>query len=234
VTERTKIIYIVDPNNPLGTCCTEAEIAVIAQIARSVGAYLIHDCTYRDFAYTHHLAAIRYPERTITVWSFSKWLGFAGLRIGSIVGHGDLMERLAASPPNNLGSSILAQRGAIAGLKIKDDWFPDVLAAQRANQERVRRAAEAIPGLRLPVFPSNGNFLVIECDRAGVRPEAICAVMAKHKIQIRHGGYHTKAFGDRFIKVSVTVPVEWVEEFCAVLPQAVEQARGMNEAVQLF
>jgi hypothetical protein len=76
--------------------------------------------------------------------------------------------------------------------------------------------------------------VVIECDRAGVRPEAICAVMAKHKIQIRHGGYHTKAFGDRFIKVSVTVPVEWVEEFCSVLPQAVEQARGMNEAVQLF
>lgn len=234
VTSRTKIIYIVDPNNPLGTCCTKAEISEIVDIARSVGAYLIHDCTYRDFAYSHHLAAMLYPEKTITVWSFSKWLGLAGLRIGSLIGHPDVMERLASAPPNNLGSNILAQRGAIAGLKIKASWFPEVLAAQRKSQDIVRAAAEKISGFRLPVFPSNGNFLVIECDKAGIRPEALCQVFARHNIQIRHGGYHTKAFGDRFIKVSVTVPQEWVEEFCALLPQAAEEARGMNEVPQLF
>ena len=142
VDERTRIIYIVDPNNPLGTCCSADEIREIADIARSVGACLIHDCTYRDFAFDHRLAAHHYPERTITVWSFSKWLGFAGLRVGALVGPGDLMERFASAPPNNLGSNILAQRGAIAGLKIKSQWFPEVLAGQRANQALVRAAVE--------------------------------------------------------------------------------------------
>jgi aspartate/methionine/tyrosine aminotransferase len=234
VNERTRIIYIVDPNNPLGTACTGEEIRAIADIARSVGAYLVHDCTYRDFAYDHHLAARHYPERTITVWSFSKWLGFAGLRLGAVVGPGDLMERLAAAPPNNLGSSILAQRGAIAGLKVKPAWFPQVLASQRENQALVRVAVDAIPGLRLPVFPSNGNFLVIECDRTGVKPEALCAIMARHDVQIRHGGYHTKTFGSRFIKVSVSVPREWVDEFCALLPGAVAEAQAMTEAAEVF
>lgn len=234
VTPKTKVIYIVDPNNPLGTTCTEDEIRAIATIAREAGAYLVHDCTYRDFAYAHTLAARFYPERTITVWSFSKWLGFAGLRIGALIANSDLIERLASAPPNNLGSSILAQRGAIAGLRVKSEWFPGVLASQRRNQELVKAAAEAIPGLRLPVFPSHGNFLIIECDKAGVRPEAICAMLAKHNILVRQGSYHTKAFGDRFIKVSVSVPQEWVEEFCARLPAAVEEARGMNEAVQLY
>lgn len=234
VTERTKIIYVVDPNNPLGTAFTSEEIAEIADIARSHGAYLIHDCTYRDFAYEHHLAARYYPERTITVWSFSKWLGLAGLRIGALITHPDLAEQLASAPPNNLGSNIVAQRAAIVGLKIKDQWFPGVLSTQRANQERIREAAEAIPGLRLPVFPSNGNFLIIECGDAGVRPEAICSVLARHKILVRQGAYHTKAFGDRFIKVSTTVPREWVEEFCELLPHAVEQARGMNQTEALY
>lgn len=234
VTEKTKIIYIVDPNNPLGTCCTAAEIEAIADTARSVGAYLIQDCTYRDFAYEHHLAAHRYPERTVTVWSFSKWLGFAGLRIGSLTGDPDLIERLASAPPNNMGSNILAQRGAIAGLKVKAEWFPSVLAAQRANQEKVREAAAAIPGFRLPVFPSNGNFLVVECQEAGVRPEAVCAVLARDKILARQGAYHTKTFGDRFIKVSTTVPTEWADALCERLPAAVEEARGMNEAVLLY
>lgn len=234
VTGRTRIIYVVDPNNPLGTSCTEEEIAAIGEIARSVGAYLIHDCTYRDFAFDHHLVAHHYPERTITVWSFSKWLGFAGLRVGAIVGPGDVMERLAGAPPNNLGSSILAQRGAVAGLKIKAQWFPEVLTAQRANQALVHDAVQAIRGLRVPVYPSNGNFLIIECERAGVRPEALCAIMARNNIQIRHGGYHTKAFGARFIKVSVTVPREWVEAFCAVLPGAVSEAQAMKEVAEVF
>ncbi|MGE8941130.1 pyridoxal phosphate-dependent aminotransferase [Leptospira interrogans] len=234
VTPKTKVIYIVDPNNPLGTVCTKDEIIAITDIARKAGAYLIHDCTYRDFAYDHTLAAAYYPERTITVWSFSKWLGFAGLRVGAIIANPELMGQLTNAPPNNLGSNVVAQRGAIAGLEVKQKWFPGVLESQRRNQAMVRDAALSIPGLEMPVFPSNGNFLVIETEKAGVRPEAICAVMAKHNILVRQGSYHTKAFGDRFIKVSVSVPENWVEEFCALLPQAVEEARGINEPLQLF
>jgi aspartate/methionine/tyrosine aminotransferase len=234
VTEKTKIIYLVDPNNPLGTVCRAEEIKAIVDIARSSGAYLIHDCTYRDFAYEHHLAAALYPERTITAWSFSKWLGLAGMRVGALVANPDIMERLATSPPNNLGSSIVAQRGAVAGLKIKQDWFPGIVASQRAHQEMVRDAVEKIDGFRVPVFPSNGNFLIVECEQAGVRPEAICVAMAKAGILVRQGSYHTKTFGDRFIKVSVSVPLQWVEQFCEAFPGAVEEARKTNEAVELF
>lgn len=234
VTERTKVIYFVDPNNPLGCAATEEEIRAIAEVAREAGCWLIQDCTYRDFAHSHTLAARFYPERTITVWSFSKWLGFAGLRVGALIAAPETIEMLADNPPNILGSSIVAQRGAIAGLKVKKEWFPGVLAELRTNQEMVHKAVDAIPGLSVPVYPSNGNFLVIECKDAGVRPEAICAVMDRHNIMIRHGRYHTQAFGDQFIKVSVSVPTVWVEEFCALLAQAVQEARGMNDDVKLF
>ncbi len=234
ITPKTRIIYIVDPNNPLGTVCSPDEIQAIASIAREAGAYLLHDCTYRDFAYSHTLAAKFYPERTITIWSFSKWLGFAGLRIGAIVATPELMERLAQATPNNLGSSIVAQRGAIAGLSVRDEWFPKILDAQRENQALVKAAISQLPGFEMPVYPSNGNFLVIECCKAGIRPEALCAIFARHNILVRQGSYHTKAFGDRFIKVSVSVPRVWVEEFCELLPRAAEEARGMNEPVTLY
>ena len=234
VSDKTKIIYLVDPNNPLGSCCSEEEIEQIAEIARSVDAYLIHDCTYRDFAYEHHLAAKLYPEKTITIWSFSKWLGFAGLRIGTIAASPDIAERLAKAPPNNLGSNIVSQRGAIAGLKTKAEWFPHVLEETRANLELVRDAAEAIPGFKVPVYPSNGNFLVLECVSAGVRPEAVCAILNKQNVLVRHGAYHTKTFGDRFIKVSASVPREWVLEFCELLPGAVEEAHNVSEDIKLF
>lgn len=234
VDAKTSVIYLVDPNNPLGTACTSAEIVAIADIARSAGAILIHDCTYRDFARSHHLAAHHYPEGTVTVWSFSKWLGLAGLRVGALVAAPEVIERLADAPPNILGSNILAQRAAIAGLAVKQEWFPDVLATLRANQQAVKDACDGIEGLDLPVWPSDGNFVIIECREAGVTPEALCAVLARDNIMIRQGSYHTQAFGARFIKVSLTVPPEWVAEFCAALPGAVEKARGVNADVALF
>lgn len=234
ITPRTKVIYVVDPNNPLGSACTAAEIDGMVAAAREAGAYLIHDCTYRHFAYDHTLAATRYPERTLTIYSFSKWLGLAGMRIGAVVAHPDLIERLAGAPPNNLGSNILSQRAALAGLKIKAEWFPGVLAEQRANQKLIKEAADRIPGLALPVYPSNGNFIVLECDRAGVKPEALVAACQEHNIMIRQGAYHTPTFGDRFVKVSTSVPTAWVQEFVDLLPTLVEQARGRNEAVKLF
>jgi aspartate/methionine/tyrosine aminotransferase len=234
ITPKTKVVYLVDPNNPLGTACTSAEIESIAAIAKAAGVYLIHDCTYRHFAHSHELAAKHYPDRTLTIYSFSKWLGLAGLRVGAVVADPDLIERLAGSPPNNLGSSILSQRAALAGLKIKSEWFPGVLTQQRANQKLINDAVTRIPGLEMPVYPSNGNFIVIECEKAGVKPEALVAAFQERKIMIRQGAYHTPTFGDRFIKVSTSVPSLWVEEFVALLPAMVERARGRNEPVKLF
>ncbi len=234
VTPKTKVVYLVDPNNPLGSACTAAEIDGIVEATKKAGAYLIHDCTYRHFAYDHTLAATRYPERTITIYSFSKWLGFAGLRVGAVVANPDIIEKLAGAPPNNLGSNILSQRAALAGLRIKDEWFPGVLAEQRANQKLIKEASDRIPGLSMPVYPSNGNFIVLECERAGVKPEALVAAYQQHDIMIRQGAYHTPTFGDRFVKVSTSVPSAWVEEFVALLPRLVEEARGRNEVVKLF
>ncbi len=146
----------------------------------------------------------------------------------------DLIERLANSPPNNLGSSILSQRAALAGLKIKAEWFRGVLEGQRANQKLIFDALKTVAGLEMPVYPSNGNFIIIECAKAGVSPESLVTAYQDHGIMIRQGAYHTPNFGDRFIKVSTSVPSSWVEEFVALLPAMVERARGRNEPVKLF
>lgn len=234
MTPDTRIVYLVDPSNPLGTVATAAEIKGIVEVVRDAGAYLIHDCTYRHFAHEHHLAAALYPERTLTTYSFSKWLGLAGMRIGAVVGIPELIERLAAAPPNNLGSNLLAQRAAVAGLGVKQEWLTEVIKVNRRNQLRIADAVSEIPNLDMPVQPSHGNFIIIECDRAGIRPEALCAAYRENGILIRHGGYHTAAFGHRFVKVSTSVPDEWVEEFAEQLPAMVERARGMNTEERLF
>ena len=67
-----------------------------------------------------------------------------------------------------------------------------------------------------------------------MRPEALAAVFAQRGIMIRQGSYHTPLFGSRFVKVSTTVPTEWVDAFCRQLPEAIEAARGLNEVPELY
>lgn len=234
ITDRTRLIYLVDPINPLGSCYSAGEIEAIAAIAKAAGATLIHDCTYRHFAEGHSLAARHYPEGTLTTYSFSKWLGLAGLRVGAVIGDGDLIEKLAAAPPNNLGSNVLSQRAAIAGLKIKDQWFPEVQRRQRANQALIRDAVQGIEGLTVPVYPSHGNFIIVDVTAAGLSPDALCGVLREDNVMIRQGGYHSKRFAERFVKISTSVPEEWVERLCELLPDAVARARGVNAEMRAF
>ena len=51
---------------------------------------------------------------------------------------------------------------------------------------------------------------------------------------IRQGSYHTARFGDRFVKVSTSVPAPWVTAFCAALPALAEQARTLNDIPPQF
>jgi aspartate/methionine/tyrosine aminotransferase len=234
VNDKTRLIYLVDPNNPLGTCHTEQEIKAFTEIARRHNAYFLHDCTYRHFADGHSLAAQFYPERTITIYSFSKWLGLAGMRIGALVAHPDLVDRLAGAPPNNLGSNIVSQRAAIAGLKIRDEWFPDINRRQRRNQSEIVRATRQVPGMEVVNYPSQANLLVVECIAAGITPEALCQAYRDEGIMIRQGTYHTATFGHRFVKVSTTVPEEWADAFCRLLPSMVEKARVLKQVANLF
>jgi len=230
----TAVIYLVDPNNPLGTVYTEDEIRAFAERARQIGAVLIHDCTYRDFADAHTLAARFYPEGTVTILSFSKWLGLAGLRLGALVAAPALLERILPHSQAPLGASVLAQRAAIAGLGVKDEWMRSVIAQQRENQQMIVAAFSRLPGFHVPVFPSQANFIVVECTDAGITPEALVSALAEHDIMVRQGAYHTPRFGHRFVKISTTVPKAWAQALCDVLPQAVERARSLPATAALY
>lgn len=230
----TRVIYLVDPNNPLGTTYSADEIRAFAERARTLGAILIHDCTYRDFADTHTLAAGFYPEGTVTIVSFSKWLGLAGLRLGALVAAPALLEQILPHSQSPLGASVIAQRAALAGLAVKPEWMAQISGQQRANQKLIADAFLRLPGFTVPVPNSQANFIVVECIEAGVTPEALVSALGEHGIMIRQGAYHTPRFGHRFVKISTTVPAAWAQALCDVLPQAVERARSLPATTALF
>jgi aspartate/methionine/tyrosine aminotransferase len=93
---RTKLISIVNPNNPTGSILSGEEMRRIVEICRKTGAWLHADEVYRGT----ELAAGETPsfwgmyERAICVNSMSKAYGLAGLRIGWVVASAEMVEEL--------------------------------------------------------------------------------------------------------------------------------------------
>lgn len=87
ISERTKLIFLTNPNNPTGRIMREPELLKIAELADTVGAYLLVDEVYAGLEWTGE----RVPsvaglyERGITTSSVSKALGLQGLRTGWMI-----------------------------------------------------------------------------------------------------------------------------------------------------
>ena len=96
------------------------------------------------------------------------------------------------------------------------------------------RRCATTPSIRKPRSPWITSIRSRECGGSGVRPEALVAAYGERGIMIRQGSYHTPTFGDRFVKVSTSVPQAWVEEFVDLLPAMVDRARGLNTDTPLF
>lgn len=217
------ILYLVDPLNPLGSCYERNELKEIAEVAKTHDVLIVHDCTYRDFAFEHHLVRDFYPQKTITTYSFSKWLGIAGLRTGAIIADDPIFSYLLEDQANTLGSNILGQKAAIAAFKIKDEWISHINKIQRGNQNLIQTCVEALSVLNTLIFPSNGNFLAIACLEQKISANAVARAFMKRGIFIRTSDYHSDVFRDDFLKISTTVPEAWVIKLCNELPSIVDE-----------
>ncbi len=219
---KTKLVSLVDPLNPLGSSYTKDELKDFADLAADNDIYLLHDITYRDFATEHHLMAKYAPEHTLTVYSFSKIYGMAGMRIGGVIGVPDLIKSIKTIVINDLGTNVVAQRGALAAVKSKSQWLDHIKTTTRSNQKIIKDAVDQIEGAFIPVYPSQGNMMAIDLKNTGVTPLEISEYLLIRKIFTREGSYTSSRFGDRYLRVSFSIPPEDVQYFAKNLIEGME------------
>jgi aspartate aminotransferase len=234
-TPATKMLLLIDPNNPLGSGCTRDQVRGLSEVARARDLWLLNDVTYRDFNRDHVLASDFYPERTLISYSFSKGPGLAGMRIGALLSppggagtttrgpHDAVMKSLRRFDTNVLGVNVLAQRAALAALRTKKEWLPEVRRTCERNQAMIRRAVEKVDGAFLPVYPSKANMFVIDLEATGVNPETLEErLLFDHLIHTRAGSYLSKRHGGKFLRVSFTVPEADCRRFADAFPAVME------------
>ena len=159
VTEKTKLVFIANPNNPTGTLYDRRAFERFIQAVPSRVLILV-DEAYFEYVenpeYPDSIAYQRDHENLVTLRTFSKIYGLAGLRIGYGVGSSEIIENVnKIRPPFNANS--IAQAAAVAALEDKEH----VAASRSLNREGLDYLQRSLADLDLEVVPSWGNFLLV-------------------------------------------------------------------------
>lgn len=160
INEKTKLIFIANPNNPTGNFLTEAEIdAFFAKVPSHI--IVVLDEAYTEFTKAEDRVDSfgllkKYPNLIISR-SLSKAYGLAGLRIGYAVSNPEIADLLnRVRQPFNCNSLALASAVAV----MNDDAFVEKVAEN--NHLEMQRYEAFCQQYGLEYIPSKGNFITID------------------------------------------------------------------------
>jgi aminotransferase len=216
ITDRTKMIVLITPNNPTGAVTPPAMVREIADIARRHDLIVLSDEIYEKLIYddNEHLSIATLPgmkERTITLNGFSKSYAMTGWRVGYLAGP-EPFARLLVEPRHTLSiaTGTPAQFGALAALTGPQDEV-DEMVRQYGLRRRVMMDALDDMGLNYG-HPGGAFFIYVNTTRTGMESELFCeTILRECRVLFLPG----TLFGDRdghHIRIGYLQPIERIRE----------------------
>ncbi len=170
ITNKTKAIVTISPNNPSGVVYTKEELIEINQLCKQHNIYHISDEAYEDFYYGEHehfsSASLEHAhEHTISLFSFSKGYGFAGWRIGYMVIPQHLLsavkkiqDTVLISPP------MVSQYAAIGALSAESIFLEEKRHAMYIKREMVLNKLSNLSRLKSQPTSEGAFYTLLNID----------------------------------------------------------------------
>ena len=196
ITEKTKIIFIANPNNPTGTMNRSAEMDRLMERVPD------HVIVAVDEAYYEYVTRADYPDaldylkaakNVLALRTFSKIYGLAGLRIGYGITRPEIAELMnKVRQPFNTNS--LGQIGALAALADRKH----VERSIAINSEGKQFLYQAFDRLGISYLPTEANFILFEAPSDG---RELYSTLLKTGVIIR-------PMGGKKLRVTIGLPEE--------------------------
>jgi len=211
-----KLIYLANPDNPMGTWHTSDRIQAMIEAVPD-GCLLALDEAYIEFAPEGTAPVFDIDDpRVIRFRTFSKAYGMAGARVGYAIGQKDLIKSFDKIR-NHFGMNRAAQAGAFAALNDQD-----YLSRIVSEVETARDAISSLGKLHgLTPIPSATNFVTLDCGEDGDFARALLTALISRDVFVR---MPFVAPQDRCIRISCGEDSD-VRIFADALPVALTEVR---------
>ncbi len=199
VTDRTKLIFIANPNNPTANLTSrETLIALLEQVPCLV---VIDECYFEICQMTVADLVDRYPH-LIILRSLSKGFGLAGLRVGYGITNPQLVDylyRVAQIFPVN-------QLAIAAGIAAVQDlaYLQEKLRAIKSDRTKL---TQALTQLGFRVYPSATNFLLLSTKPLHQTSAEVVSKLASQEIYVADFG-HKPGLDAYHLRIATGTPAE--------------------------
>ena len=149
------VLILCNPNNPTGSVLPAGAVEQLLSLTKGL---VVVDEAYIEFCpeIPSVCSLVEKHTNLLVLRTLSKAWGLAGLRLGALVGHPDLIRVFRALKNPYSFSSLTEQLGLFA-LTHWQQGFAGRIEKIRQEQQAIRRGLEGIGGVRFA--PSNGNFV---------------------------------------------------------------------------
>ena len=218
ITDRTKLVFIANPDNPHGSMVTHQALErFLQQVPEHV--LVVLDEAYYEYAveaegYPDSLALWRAGAPLVVLRSFSKVYALAGLRIGYGIAHPEVIRALwQVREPFHL--TTVSQAAARASLADAEQ-VERARAVNRAGREVLQRGFDR---LRLRSLPTVANFLFVDVERDA---REVYEALVHHGVIVRPGDIFGRP---TWLRITVGTP-EQCERLIAMLGEALARETG--------
>jgi histidinol-phosphate aminotransferase len=209
---KTKLVSLVNPNNPLATVFHKGDMEIFMNSLPG-GVVVVVDEAYHQYVHSRdYESCIRYVKQDypmVVIRTFSKVYGLAGVRIGYSVASSGYTSMIASSQ-NIAMVSRLAQAAAIAAI----DDVQHVNNTVTLNDQAKQILIDGFNMLSCDYIPSETNFMMFD---TGMNAGSVASLLASKGFQVRVG------WGmPQHIRVS-TGTIDEMNQFIIALSQSLRQ-----------
>ncbi|MHA7220390.1 aminotransferase [Arthrobacter sp. MDT1-48-3] len=180
VTENTRLIVLNNPNNPSGSVMDRAMLQAVADIADTVGAYVLCDEVYRGTGQSGDGTTASIADvysRGISTASMSKAFSLAGLRLGWVAGPVDIIERVSIRRDyNTISVGMIDDVLARIALENKDKILERSRSIVRTNLQILDDWVQQEPSITY-VKPAGGTTALLEYNTGEPSADLAAAMM---------------------------------------------------------
>lgn len=213
ITPGVRLVLIANPNQPTGTVLPEDVLLAVAERATQAGALLVVDEAYYPFSHTTMLPWVKQYPHLLVTRTFSKAAGLAGLRVGYVAGHheviGNLFKVRSTYDVNSIASFCVSY--VLAHPNVVGDYVAQVEAGGRLLAARAH-------ALGLVPLPSPTNFMPIRVAHRCVPKDLVDKLQS---LGFLVKGPFTSPCLEDCIRVTLGPP-ELMDRFSTALEEAVE------------
>ncbi len=154
ITDKTRMIILVNPTNPTGRVFTRSELLGLANLAEKYDLLVMCDEVYEQILYDNsaHISFASLPgmfERTISLFAFTKGYAMDGWRMGYAVACKKIMQDLLKVSMNDIAHlNVFVQEGGFAAITGDQNCVREMVAEDLRRRDLVCARLNNIPGVK--------------------------------------------------------------------------------------